>query len=67
MFHLHSDARHILLVVYVDSIVIIGSDSAVIDRLKQLLHDQFQTKNLGKLRHCLEIEVGRSKKRINLS
>ncbi|XP_042946560.1 uncharacterized protein LOC122279793 isoform X3 [Carya illinoinensis] len=67
VFHLHSDAGHILLVVYVDDIVITGSDSAGIIRLKQFLHDQFQTKDLGKLRYFLGIEVSRSKEGINLS
>ncbi|CAH9142653.1 unnamed protein product [Cuscuta epithymum] len=42
-----------LLVVYVDDIVITGSDTAGILALKNFLHSQFQTKDLGSLKYFL--------------
>jgi hypothetical protein len=67
VFHLHTSAGYILLVVYIDDIVITGDDSGGIARLKQFLQDQFHTKDLGKLRYFLVIEVVRSRTCINLS
>ena len=57
----------ILLVVYVDDIVITGSDTTSISSLKAFLHTQFQTKDLGTLKYFLGVEVSRSKKGIYLS
>ena len=51
----------ILLVVYVDEIVIIGSDSKGMLSLKSFLHSQFHTKDLGMLNYFLGVEVMRSK------
>ena len=45
------------LVVYVDDIVITGSDQDGIQKLKQHLFSHFQTKYLGKLKYFLGIEV----------
>ncbi|PNX85772.1 putative copia-type protein, partial [Trifolium pratense] len=47
----------IYLIVYVDDIVITGSDQQGILHLKQYLSNQFQTKDLGKLRYFLGIEL----------
>ncbi|XP_058077564.1 uncharacterized mitochondrial protein AtMg00810-like [Magnolia sinica] len=44
-------------VFYVDDIVITGTDSALIDQLKQHLHDLFHVKDLGSLRYFLSLEV----------
>ena len=52
---------------YVDNIVITGSDSKGISSLKFFLQSQFHTKDLGMLRYFLGIEVMRSKHRIFLS
>ena len=52
---------------YVDDIVIIGSDTLGISSLKSFLHTQFHTKDLGLLRYFLGVEVTRSKKGIFLS
>ncbi|CAM8940683.1 unnamed protein product [Rhodiola kirilowii] len=57
----------ILLVVYVDDIVIIGSDTTGNSSLKTFLHTQFQTKDLGTLKYFLGVEVSRSKRGIYLS
>ena len=40
----------ILLVVYVDDIIITGSDSKCLLSLKSFLHNQFHTKDLGMLK-----------------
>jgi hypothetical protein len=66
IFHLHASAGYIL-VAYVDDIVITGDDSRGIARLKRFLLEQFHTKDLGKLRYFLGIEVARSRTGINLS
>ena len=46
-----------MLVVYVDDIVIIGSDSKDISSLKSFLHIQFHIKDLGMPKYFLGIEV----------
>jgi hypothetical protein len=67
LFYRHSDAGCIILVVYVDDIVITGSDSAGITGLRKFLQSKFQTKDLGRLNYFLGIEVARSKKGIYIS
>ncbi|CAH9148698.1 unnamed protein product [Cuscuta epithymum] len=67
VFYRKTKAGITLLVVYVDDIVITGSDTAGILALKNFLHSQFQTKDLGSLKYFLGIEVTRSKKGIFLS
>ncbi|XP_065880880.1 retrovirus-related Pol polyprotein from transposon TNT 1-94 isoform X1 [Euphorbia lathyris] len=67
VFYKHSASGIILLVVYVDDIVITGSDMSGISSLKSFLHGQFHTKDLGALKYFLGIEVSRSKKGIFLS
>ncbi|XP_057434172.1 uncharacterized protein LOC130726869 isoform X2 [Lotus japonicus] len=57
----------ILLVVYVDDIVITGSDSEGIGNLKTFLQTKFQTKDLGILKYFLGIEVMYSKNGIMIS
>uniref|UniRef100_A0A2N9HAF6 Integrase catalytic domain-containing protein n=1 Tax=Fagus sylvatica TaxID=28930 RepID=A0A2N9HAF6_FAGSY len=54
-------------VVYVDDIVITGSDKEGIQILINHLSSSFLTKDLGKLRYFLGIEVARSKAGISLS
>ena len=56
-----------MLVVYVDDIVITGSDSKGISSLKSFLQSQFHTKDLGILRYFLGLEVMRNKHGIFLS
>ena len=63
----NSSSSIILLVVYVDDIVITGSDSKGISSLKSFLQSQFHTKDLGMLRYFLGIEVMQSKHGIFLS
>ena len=61
IFYRHSAQGCIYLIVYVYDIVIIGSDEQIIHQLKHNLYTQFQTKDLGKLRYFLGIEVAQSK------
>ena len=56
VFYRNSSSGIILLVVYVDDIVITGSDSKGISSLKSFLHSQFHTKDLEMLRYFLGIE-----------
>ncbi|XP_071738734.1 uncharacterized mitochondrial protein AtMg00810-like [Rutidosis leptorrhynchoides] len=67
VFFASSNSGCILLVVYVDDIVITGSDKEGINRLKTFLSTQFQTKDLGPLKYFLGIEVSRNKRGIFLS
>jgi hypothetical protein len=67
VFHSHTSASYILLVVYVDDIAFVGYDLGGIAQLKQFLQQQFHTKDLGKLRYFLGMEVARSHTCINLS
>ena len=67
VFYKNSRFGIILLVVYVDDIIITGSDSKGIISFKSFLHSQFHTKDLGMLKYFLSVEVMRSKRGITLS
>ena len=64
IFYRNSNSGIILLVVYVDDIVITGSDSKGISSLKSFLQSQVHTKDLGLLRYFLGIEVMQNKHEI---
>ena len=57
VFYRNSSSGIILLVVYMDDIVLTGSDSKGISSLKSFLQSQFYTKDLGMLRYFLGIKV----------
>ncbi|KAJ9685079.1 hypothetical protein PVL29_017204 [Vitis rotundifolia] len=59
-YHHNSSGQCIYLVVYVDDIVITSSDQNGIQNLKQHLFTHFQTKDLGKLKYFLRIEIAQS-------
>ena len=63
-YHHTSTGMCIYLIVYVDHIVITGSDQDGIQKLKQHLFSHFQTKDLGKLKYFLGIEVAQSNFRV---
>ena len=60
-YHHMSSGQCIYLIVYVDDIIITGNDQDCIQRLKQHLFSHFQTKDLGKLKYFLGIEIFQSK------
>ncbi|KAL6311415.1 hypothetical protein AAG906_035489 [Vitis piasezkii] len=66
-YHHNSSGQCIYLVVYVDDIVIIGSDQNGIQNLKQHLFTYFQTKDLGKLKYFLGIKLAQSNSGVVLS
>ncbi|RVW29881.1 Retrovirus-related Pol polyprotein from transposon RE1 [Vitis vinifera] len=66
-YHHNSSGQCIYLVVYVDDIVITGSDQNGIQNLKQHIFTYFQTKDLGKLKYCLGIEIAQSNSGVVLS
>lgn len=49
---------------YVDDVIVIGTYLDGIKKLKSIFDEQFNIKNLGKLKYFLGIEVGRLKERI---
>ena len=62
VFYHHTSSRQcIYLIVYVDDIVITCNDHDGIQRLKHHLFSHFQTKDLGKLKYFLGIEIAQSK------
>lgn len=67
MFYSVSGADQIFLVVYINDIILTEDDFIGIDELKLHLQQQFQTKDLGRLRYFLSIEVIRAKKCIHIS
>ena len=66
-YHHNSLSQCIYLVVYVDDIVITGSDQEGIQRLKQHLFNHFQTKDLGKLKYFLGLEIAQSNSSVVMS
>ena len=67
VFYRNSSSVIIFLVVDLDDIVIIESDSKSFSSLKPFLHNQFHTKDLGTLKYFLGVQVMRSKQEIMLS
>jgi len=67
VFYQHSSTRCVYLIVYVDDIVLTGSNNHGISQLKHHLCHHFQTKDLGKLRYFLGIEVTQSNDGIVIS
>ena len=57
MFSHTSTRGKILLIVYVDDIIITSDDKKGIDDLKRYLQNSFRTKDMGKLRYFLGIEI----------
>ena len=68
VFYHHSSIKQcIYLIVYVDYIVITNNDQDGIQKLKQHLFIHFQTKDLGKLKYFLSIEVAQSNSGVVIS
>ena len=66
-YHHTSLGQCIYLIVYVDDIIITGSDQDSIQKLKQHLVSHFQTKDLGKLKYFIGIEITQSNSGVIMS
>ena len=60
----NKDGKIAILIVYVDDIVLIGSDKEELERLKRRLAMEFEIKDLGALKYFLGMEFGGSKEGI---
>ena len=60
----NKDGKIAILIVYVDDIVLIGSDKEELERLKRRLAMEFEIKDLGALKYFLAMEFARSKEGI---
>jgi Reverse transcriptase (RNA-dependent DNA polymerase) len=67
MFINHSGKSTTVILVYVDDIIIIGNDNDEIKKVKQLLKNEFDIKDLGTLSYFLRIEIAHSSKGLFLS
>lgn len=56
-----------LLIVYVDDMIVTGSNNNEIEKLRSYLSKEFEMKDLGALKYFLGIEVSRSKHGLFLS
>ena len=62
LFYKHNkDGKTTILVIYVDDIIITGSDTEERIFLEQTLMNEFAIKNLGRMKYFLSIEVAYSK------
>ena len=66
-YHHNSSRQCIYLVVYVNDIIITGSDQDGSQKLKQHLFTHFQTKDLGKFKYFLGIEIPQSSSGVVIS
>ena len=66
-YHHSSTGQCIYFIVYVDDIVITGSDQDGIHKLKQHLFSHFHTKDLRKLKYFLDIKVAQSNSGVVIS
>ena len=67
LFTLQRETGMTCLIVYVDDIIITGSDLEGIERIKSHLKMKFDVKDLGELKYFLGIEMAYSKKGLFLS
>ena len=57
LFYRKKGSSTVFLGVYVDDIILTGTDSEEIVSLKNFLHDQFKIKDLGRLHYFLGLEI----------
>ncbi|CAM8961061.1 unnamed protein product [Rhodiola kirilowii] len=67
LFTLAQQDDFIILLVYVDDVVLTGTSSQLITRVKEFIHEKFQIKDLGYLKYFLGLEVARSQDGIFLN
>ena len=62
VFYHHTSSRQCIYhIIYVDDIVISSNDHDGSQKLKQHLFNHFQTKDMGKLKYFMGIEIDQSK------
>lgn len=66
LFTKHNGSSFTALLVYVDDVILTGNSPIEITTIKQLLHQQFRIKDLGKLKYFLGLEVSRTSKGIHI-
>lgn len=57
LFHRQKGDSLVFVAIYVDDIILTGTDLDEITSLKTFLHDQFKIKDLGKLHYFLGLEI----------
>jgi hypothetical protein len=67
LFTLRKDDQFIALLVYVDDIILSGTDLTEFTRIKAILDTKFKIKDLGVLRYFLGLEVAHSEQGIIIS
>lgn len=67
LFILHSTQGTLVLLLYVDDMLLTGSDSKLLDEFIALLHSEFAMKDLGLVHHFLGVEVHRFRDTLHLS
>lgn len=67
LFTLKTDIHFTAILVYVDDIILVGNSMSEFDRIKHILNETFNIKELGTLKYFLGLEVAHSKTGISLS
>ncbi len=57
----------VIIVIWVDDLLIVASDENVLRRVKDMLTERFQMKDLGKLRHFLGVDFNQSDNCVRMS
>ncbi|CAM8999551.1 unnamed protein product [Rhodiola kirilowii] len=60
LFTYNKEGIFLALLVYVDDVILTGTSSELIQKVKAFIHDLFKIKDLGQLRYFLGFEVSRS-------
>lgn len=66
LFIKKTDSHFPTLFVYIDDLILAGTDSNEINMVKKFLDDKFKIKDLGSLKYFLGLEVARSKSGITI-
>jgi hypothetical protein len=67
MFIQHNSTDKLIVLVYIDDLIITGSNETSIAKLKVDMQRQFSIKDLGKLKYFLGIEMATSSKGVFLN
>jgi hypothetical protein len=67
LFTLQTDSSFTALLVYVDDVILAGTDLSEFTRIKGILDTQFKIKDLGPLKYFLGLEVAQSREGITVS